>query len=204
MLDTIYHGVIMGDAPRVAEGVRQALEAGHDPVKILNRAMIAAMAEVGRRFEAQEYFLPEMLIADRPKALLEAAPDPPYPKGVGQQDALGFCRVEEVPRSCRDGRQEGGRVANTRFGMTISNSVLELSGASDLRSWRGRTSGARSPSPVQVCLLVEFLGSGAQSPGKQCVTRSGGGRAGGEHSNRGRNISFWQDWLTYSSSQVPE
>ncbi|HAL61672.1 MAG TPA: cobalamin-binding protein [Chloroflexi bacterium] len=65
MLDTIYQSIVKGDAARVTEGVQQALEAGHNPGDILNEAMIAAMAEVGRRFEAQEYFVPEMLIAAR-------------------------------------------------------------------------------------------------------------------------------------------
>ncbi|MFQ5857291.1 MAG: corrinoid protein [Anaerolineae bacterium] len=65
MLDTIYHGVVNGDAAGVTEGVRQALEAGHGPAEILNQAMIAAMTEVGRRFENQECFIPEMLIAAR-------------------------------------------------------------------------------------------------------------------------------------------
>jgi 5-methyltetrahydrofolate--homocysteine methyltransferase len=65
MLDTLYQSVIKGDATGVTGGVQQALEAGHHPATILNQAMIAAMAEVGRRFEAQEYFVPEMLIAAR-------------------------------------------------------------------------------------------------------------------------------------------
>jgi 5-methyltetrahydrofolate--homocysteine methyltransferase len=65
MLDTIYQNVIKGDAAGVTGGVRRALEAGCDPGDILNGAMIAAMAEVGRRFEAQEFFVPEMLIAAR-------------------------------------------------------------------------------------------------------------------------------------------
>lgn len=65
MLDTIYQSIVEGDATRVTKGVRQALGADHNPGDILNQAMIAAMAEVGRRFEAQEYFLPEMLIAAR-------------------------------------------------------------------------------------------------------------------------------------------
>jgi len=65
MLDAIYQSVIGGDAVGVTQGVQQALEAGHDPGEILTEAMIAAMAEVGRRFEAQEYFVPEMLIAAR-------------------------------------------------------------------------------------------------------------------------------------------
>jgi len=65
MLDAIYQSVIEGDAQRVSEGVQGALEAGQDPGEILNQGMISAMAEVGRRFEAQEMFVPEMLIAAR-------------------------------------------------------------------------------------------------------------------------------------------
>ena len=65
MLDAIYQSVIDGNAAEVIAGVQKALEAENDPGDILNQAMIAAMAEVGRRFEAQEYYVPEMLIAAR-------------------------------------------------------------------------------------------------------------------------------------------
>ena len=65
MLDAIYQSVIDGNAPEVIAGVQKALDAETDPGDILNQAMIAAMAEVGRRFEAQEFYVPEMLIAAR-------------------------------------------------------------------------------------------------------------------------------------------
>ena len=65
MLDAIYQSVIDGNAPEVIVGVQKALDAETDPGDILNQAMIAAMAEVGRRFEAQEFYVPEMLIAAR-------------------------------------------------------------------------------------------------------------------------------------------
>ena len=65
MLDDIYQSIIEGNAPATTEGVQKALDAGEHPGKILNEAMIAAMAEVGRRFEEGEYFVPEMLIAAR-------------------------------------------------------------------------------------------------------------------------------------------
>lgn len=65
MLETIYNGVLDGNAPQVQKGVKDALEAGKDPAVILNESMIAAMAEVGRRFEEGEYFVPEMLISAR-------------------------------------------------------------------------------------------------------------------------------------------
>ena len=65
MLETIYNGVLDGNAPQVQKGVKDALEAGKDPAVVLNESMIAAMAEVGRRFEEGEYFVPEMLISAR-------------------------------------------------------------------------------------------------------------------------------------------
>jgi 5-methyltetrahydrofolate--homocysteine methyltransferase len=43
-----------------------------DPLKLVNEYMVPAMDEVGRRFEANEYFVPELLIAARAmKASLE-------------------------------------------------------------------------------------------------------------------------------------
>lgn len=65
MLDTIYQSVIEGDAPEVVEGVQQALQAGHNPAEILDQAMISAMAEIGRRFEAGECWVPDMIISAR-------------------------------------------------------------------------------------------------------------------------------------------
>jgi 5-methyltetrahydrofolate--homocysteine methyltransferase len=65
MLETIYESVLQGDAPGTVQGVTQAIDDGLDPGEILNRGMIAAMAEVGQRFEAGDMFVPEMLIAAR-------------------------------------------------------------------------------------------------------------------------------------------
>ena len=64
-LKELYEHVIEGEAAEVEAGVKAALEAGVSPNTILNEALIAAMDEVGRRFEEGEYFVPEMLIAAR-------------------------------------------------------------------------------------------------------------------------------------------
>lgn len=64
-LKTIYESVIEGDAAGVQSGVNAALSAGIAPEVILNQALIAAMEEVGKRFEEGEFFVPEMLIAAR-------------------------------------------------------------------------------------------------------------------------------------------
>jgi 5-methyltetrahydrofolate--homocysteine methyltransferase len=65
MFESIYNSVVEGDAPGCVAGVKIAIAAGNDPGKILNDGMIAAMADVGKRFECGEYYVPEMLIAAR-------------------------------------------------------------------------------------------------------------------------------------------
>jgi len=64
-LTEIYEYVIDGNAPQVQAGVQAALAQGFSADVILNQALIAAMNEVGRRFEEGEFFVPEMLIAAR-------------------------------------------------------------------------------------------------------------------------------------------
>jgi 5-methyltetrahydrofolate--homocysteine methyltransferase len=64
-LTTIYEYVIDGNAPQVQAGVQAALTQGVAADVILNQALIAAMNEVGKRFEEGDFFVPEMLIAAR-------------------------------------------------------------------------------------------------------------------------------------------
>ena len=65
IIETIQDCIIRGDKPGTAAAVEQALAEGATAASILNDAMIPAMAEVGARFERDEYFVPEMLIAAR-------------------------------------------------------------------------------------------------------------------------------------------
>lgn len=62
---TIHSKVLTGDAPGAREAVLAALAAGVEPGAILQQSLIPAMDEVGRRYEAGDYFVPEMLIAAR-------------------------------------------------------------------------------------------------------------------------------------------
>ncbi len=64
-LEAIYNAVLEGDAPAAKAGVNAALAEGTAPETILKEGLIGAMAEVGRLFEANEYFVPEMLVAAR-------------------------------------------------------------------------------------------------------------------------------------------
>jgi len=64
-LQKIYERVIAGDAPGVKVLVQQAVAEGVPPPEIISRYLIPAMTEVGARFERQEFYVPEMLIAAR-------------------------------------------------------------------------------------------------------------------------------------------
>lgn len=71
-LKQLYDSVVSGDAKATQALTRQALADGVDPLKLVNEYMVPAMDEVGRRFEANEYFVPELLISARAmKAALE-------------------------------------------------------------------------------------------------------------------------------------
>lgn len=62
-LNKLYDAIVAGDAETTVAITRAALDEGLDPQQLVNGTMIKAMEEVGRRFEAFEYFIPELLIA---------------------------------------------------------------------------------------------------------------------------------------------
>jgi corrinoid protein of di/trimethylamine methyltransferase len=64
-LKTLYDAVVRGDAKTAKSVTEAALAEGVVPLKIVQDHMMPAMAEVGRRFEANEYFVPELLISAR-------------------------------------------------------------------------------------------------------------------------------------------
>ena len=71
-LKKLYESVVSGDAKTTQAITQQALAEGVDPLVLVNEHMVPAMDEVGRRFEANEYFVPELLISARAmKASLE-------------------------------------------------------------------------------------------------------------------------------------
>lgn len=64
-LKQLYDAVLNGNAKVAKSVTEQALAEGTDPQKLVTEFMIPAMDEVGRRFEKNEYFVPELLIAAR-------------------------------------------------------------------------------------------------------------------------------------------
>ncbi len=64
-LQALADALIKGDRNTVVELTRQALEEGVKPADILNNGLIAGMNVIGRRFKANEIYVPEVLIAAR-------------------------------------------------------------------------------------------------------------------------------------------
>ncbi len=64
-ISNLYEAVLKGDSKSAVAITKQALEAGVDPLEIVNGQMVPAMDEAGRRFECEEYFVPELLLAAR-------------------------------------------------------------------------------------------------------------------------------------------
>jgi 5-methyltetrahydrofolate--homocysteine methyltransferase len=64
-MSDLYEAILNGKAPAAAEAARKALEAGIPALDVVQQHMVPAMNEVGRRFECEEYFVPELLLAGR-------------------------------------------------------------------------------------------------------------------------------------------
>jgi corrinoid protein of di/trimethylamine methyltransferase len=61
----LYNAILTGNAKKAEEVTKAALAANANPSELVQKSMIPAMDEVGRRFECNEYFVPELLIAAR-------------------------------------------------------------------------------------------------------------------------------------------
>src|SRR5208283_882394 len=61
----LYDAIVAGNAKGALAATRAALDEGVQPFDLVSRQMIPAMDEVGRLFECEEYFVPELLLAGR-------------------------------------------------------------------------------------------------------------------------------------------
>jgi corrinoid protein of di/trimethylamine methyltransferase len=61
----LYDAILNGDAKKALAATQAALAAGTAPLELISETMVPAMDEVGRLFEAEEYFVPELLLAGR-------------------------------------------------------------------------------------------------------------------------------------------
>jgi 5-methyltetrahydrofolate--homocysteine methyltransferase len=65
LLDDLYEAVLEGEFDETPGLTRRGLDEGFEPQQLIDGAMIPAMAEAGRRFEDDVFFVPELLSAGR-------------------------------------------------------------------------------------------------------------------------------------------
>ncbi len=64
-LSQLYDAILNGNAKASVAVTKEALAENADPMELVSKYMIPAMDEAGRRFECEEYFVPELLLAAR-------------------------------------------------------------------------------------------------------------------------------------------
>jgi len=64
-LTKLYDAILNGDNKTAVAITKEALAAGAAPLDLITHYMSPAMDEVGRRFEREEYFVPELLLSGR-------------------------------------------------------------------------------------------------------------------------------------------
>jgi 5-methyltetrahydrofolate--homocysteine methyltransferase len=64
-LSKLYEAILNGEEQLAVELTKEALNEGVDPTELISKWMIPATDEAGKRFEEQEFFFPELLLAGR-------------------------------------------------------------------------------------------------------------------------------------------
>jgi len=64
-LNKLYNAIVDGNAKATLALTKEALAENITPEVLVSKTMIPAMDEVGKRFEAEDYFVPELLLSGR-------------------------------------------------------------------------------------------------------------------------------------------
>ena len=64
-LQKLYDAILSGNQKAAIAVTQEALAENPDPMELISKYMVPAMDEVGRRFECEEYFVPELLLSAR-------------------------------------------------------------------------------------------------------------------------------------------
>jgi corrinoid protein of di/trimethylamine methyltransferase len=63
LLARIRTSIVDGDPDATIDNTRQALEAGIEPIAIIDEALVPGIRTVGEKFSAGEYFLPNLIVS---------------------------------------------------------------------------------------------------------------------------------------------
>lgn len=101
ILEEIQKNLISGKYEKVAELTQSALDSGLAPDTIINDGFISAMEVVGKRFKAQEIWVPEVLMAAKSMHMGMDVLAPLIEKGKGQ-DNIGKIVIGTVQTDVHD------------------------------------------------------------------------------------------------------
>ncbi len=101
LLAELEAALVAMDKPRVDEISARLLEGGADPLAVLE-ASRRAMEEVGRRFEAREYFVPELILAGRMLQEIAGRAGPLLAAGAGPAPGRGRVLIGTVAGDIHD------------------------------------------------------------------------------------------------------
>ncbi|HZU27463.1 MAG TPA: corrinoid protein [Bryobacteraceae bacterium] len=131
----LYDAILNGDNVRAGAIARELLDGGEDPLALVTRHMVPAMDEVGRRFECEEYFVPELLLAARAmKAALQHIRPLLAAGGVEPAGRVVIGTVKgdlhEIGKNLVSAMLEGGGFEVTDLGADVSpERFIEAAGA---------------------------------------------------------------------------
>ncbi len=154
-LKQLYDAILVGNFKLARETTEKALAAKTDPQELVQKYMIPAMDEVGRRYEANEYFVPELLIAARAmKASLELI----RPLLIARGDKYALYLNGKPTAYLQDDRVQGDK---NYFGFDEGTKTLD-----NVKFWRLEPSPAAEATMVakpvagrKVCVVDDLYGS---------------------------------------------
>ncbi len=96
ILDQLREAVLLGDAERAQELAIQALEAGAEPLAVIEGTLGTSMELVGARYECGEFFIPDLVMAaDAMKAAMRVL-EPALAARQEQRHVLGTVVIGTV------------------------------------------------------------------------------------------------------------
>jgi len=124
-LKKLYDAILTGDLKTAVALTQQAIAEKLDPSGLIANTMVPAMAEVGRLFECEEYFVPELLLSARAmKGALELLR--PLLSASGAQPAgrvvIGTVKgdLHDIGKNLVSSMLEGGGFEVTDLGADVS------------------------------------------------------------------------------------
>jgi corrinoid protein of di/trimethylamine methyltransferase len=76
LVEKLYDAIIDGQAAEALAAVKEQLATGASPLALISETMIPAMDEVGKLYQEEEYFVPELMLSGR---AMKAAMEPLRP-----------------------------------------------------------------------------------------------------------------------------